>query len=94
MAAMPATCRKRIVVTPATGSSPEASKRTTDELPMSAIGRALDLGAPAVSGLIERALKSGRINWRRDEDDGHSWLVSLTPAGADMRIKSLRGQVG
>ncbi|WP_223572218.1 MarR family winged helix-turn-helix transcriptional regulator [Xanthomonas citri] len=61
------------------------------EVPMLALGQMLSLGAPAMSGLIERTIKSGLAKRRRDDNDGRAWLVSLTPAGVKMRVEVAEG---
>ncbi len=59
--------------------------------PMIELGRVLDLGAPAVSNLVERAVKAGLVRRRPDPEDGRAWLVELTPAGLAARKEAALG---
>lgn len=54
-------------------------------LSMSALARALDLGAPALSGLVDRTAKSGLVRRLPDPADGRGSLVALTEQGAALR---------
>lgn len=54
-------------------------------LAMIALARALDLGAPAISGLVDRMEKSGLVRRLPDTADKRSFLVSLTDQGRTLR---------
>lgn len=49
--------------------------------PMVELGRQLGLGAPALSGLIDRTIRAGLIERRPDPMDGRAWLITLTEDG-------------
>lgn len=59
-------------------------------LPMAALARALDLGAPSLTGLVDRMSKSGLVRRVPDPDDGRSLLVQLTDAGRATRARALQ----
>lgn len=44
-------------------------------------GAALDLGASAMSGLVDRMTDAGLVERRPDAQDGRAWQLWLTPAG-------------
>lgn len=54
-------------------------------LTMSTLAQALDLGAPAMTGLVDRMCKSGLLQRVQDPQDGRSSLVELTEAGRAAR---------
>ncbi len=60
-----------------------------DGLPMGTIGRMLDLGTPALSGLIERMVRDGLIERRPDPADGRARIVALTDAGRAARARAI-----
>ena len=51
------------------------------ECRMGAIGETLALGAPAVTGLVDRMQKAGLVIKRRNPNDKRGALVELTEAG-------------
>ena len=61
-----------------------------DPVPMAQLGQALDLGAPALSGLIERMLRDGLITKEQDPADGRAWNIGLTESGVAMRAEAVR----
>ncbi len=52
-----------------------------DGVLMGEAGAALDLGAPGISGLVERMIAAKLIERRPDPEDGRAWRLWLTPAG-------------
>src|ERR1700731_1159610 len=52
-----------------------------DGVLMGEAGAALDLGAPGISGLVDRMTAANLIKRRADPDDGRAWRLWLTPAG-------------
>lgn len=60
------------------------------ETPMAHLGRALDLAAPAVSHLVDRASKAGLIRRRPSPEDGRAWLLELTPQGREARADAIK----
>ncbi len=52
---------------------------------MSALARLLDLGAPSLTGLVDRMTKSGLVRRVPDPEDGRSALVELTDEGRATR---------
>lgn len=58
-------------------------------LNMSGLARALDLGAPSLTGLVDRMAKSGLVRRVPDPEDGRSSLVVLTDQGRDLRRQTL-----
>ncbi|WP_229726922.1 MarR family winged helix-turn-helix transcriptional regulator [Sphingomonas alpina] len=59
--------------------------------PMAQLGQALDLGAPALSGLIDRTSRVGLIERCPDPADGRAWIITLTPKGVTARTDAIRG---
>lgn len=58
--------------------------------PMRQLGLQLDLGAPALSGLVDRMARDGLIERQADPADGRAWLIVLTDAGKTSRIEAVR----
>ncbi|RJL19291.1 MarR family winged helix-turn-helix transcriptional regulator [Paracoccus siganidrum] len=58
-------------------------------VPMSALARALDLRAPALSGLVDRMAKSGLVRRLPDPADGRASLVALTGEGRVLRSEAV-----
>jgi DNA-binding MarR family transcriptional regulator len=58
--------------------------------PMRQLGLQLDLGAPALTGLVERMARDGLIERRADSADGRAWNIVLTDAGKTSRIEATR----
>ncbi len=56
---------------------------------MSALARALDLGAPALTGLVDRMSKAGLVRRIPDPEDGRSSLVELLNEGRVQRQQAL-----
>ncbi|MGH6617185.1 MarR family winged helix-turn-helix transcriptional regulator [Sphingomonas sp.] len=59
--------------------------------PMAQLGQVLDLGAPALSGLIDRTARAGLIERRPDPADGRAWIIMLTPEGMTARTDAISG---
>jgi len=62
-----------------------------DGVLMGEAGTALDLGAPGISGLVDRMTALGLIKRRADPDDGRVWRLWLTPAGRAALAQSKAG---
>ncbi|PWE17672.1 MarR family transcriptional regulator [Marinicauda salina] len=66
---------------------------------MGAIGETLALGAPAVTGLVDRMAKAGLVTKRRDPGDRRGAVVELTEAGrqagerADATLRTLNQEL-
>ena len=66
---------------------------------MGAIGETLALGAPAVTGLVDRMAKAGLVTRRRDPGDRRGAVVDLTEAGrqagerADATLRALNQEL-
>ena len=58
-------------------------------LRMSALARELDLGAPALSGLVDRMSSSGLVRRTPDAADRRSFLVALTDRGRAVRARAV-----
>jgi DNA-binding MarR family transcriptional regulator len=58
---------------------------------MGEAGAALDLGAPGISGLVDRMTAANLIRRRADPDDGRAWRLWLTPAGRAALAQSKAG---
>ena len=59
--------------------------------PMAQLGQALDLGAPGISNLVERAARARLVERVPDPADGRAWLVTLTKAGLAKRKEAIDG---
>jgi DNA-binding MarR family transcriptional regulator len=59
--------------------------------PMGLLGQTLDLGAPAISNLVERAVRARLIERTADPADGRAWLITLTKAGLAKRKEAILG---
>ncbi|WFU18160.1 MarR family winged helix-turn-helix transcriptional regulator [Bradyrhizobium sp. CB3481] len=64
-----------------------------DGVLMGEAGAALDLGAPGISGLVDRMTAANLITRRADPDDGRAWRLWLTPAGRAAMAESKAGLV-
>jgi DNA-binding MarR family transcriptional regulator len=62
-----------------------------DGVLMGEAGAALDLGAPGISGLVDRMTAAKLIRRRADPDDGRAWRLWLTPAGRAALARSKAG---
>lgn len=58
---------------------------------MGEAGAALDLGAPGISGLVERMIAAKLIQRRPDPEDGRAWRLWLTPAGREALAETKAG---
>lgn len=67
-----------------------ALKANGDVVPMKQLGQALGLGAPALSGLLDRMARDGLVERRPDPDDGRAWNIALTDNGRRFRIEAVR----
>ena len=59
--------------------------------PMGQLGAALDLAAPAISNLVERAVRAKLVERVPDPEDGRAWLVALSKAGVAKRKEAIEG---
>ena len=59
--------------------------------PMGQLGQALDLGAPGISNLVERAVRARLIERMPDPADGRAWLITLTKTGLAKRKEAIDG---
>jgi DNA-binding MarR family transcriptional regulator len=50
------------------------------------VARALGMGLPGASGLVDRMVDAGLIERRADDRDGRSWRLFLTKRGSAMRV--------
>src|SRR3954469_12951373 len=62
-----------------------------DGVLMGEAGAALDLGAPGISGLVDRVTAANLIRRRADPEDGRAWRLWLTPAGRAALAQSKTG---
>ena len=58
--------------------------------PMRQIGVGLGLGAPALSGLVDRMVRDGLIERHPDQTDGRAWNITLTDTGRRLRAEAVR----
>jgi DNA-binding MarR family transcriptional regulator len=58
---------------------------------MAKLGPLLDLGAPALSGLIDRTVQAGLIERHAAPEDGRAWIITLTEAGRKARAQAIAG---
>lgn len=56
---------------------------------MSSLARALELGAPALTGLVDRMSKAGLVRRIPDPEDGRSSLVELLDQGRSLRQQTI-----
>ncbi len=61
------------------------------DTPMARLGELLDLAAPAISNLVERAVQAGLIERRQDPDDGRAWMITLTRSGLARQREAIAG---
>lgn len=59
-------------------------------VPLGDVGRALDLSASSLSGLIDRMNRSGLVERVPDSDDGRAFRLRLTAAGREARKAAVR----
>jgi DNA-binding MarR family transcriptional regulator len=57
--------------------------------PMAELARALDLGAPALSTLLDRAARARQITRVPDPEDGRAWIIALTRTGIAARTQAI-----
>jgi DNA-binding MarR family transcriptional regulator len=67
-----------------------ALKANGDGVPMKRLAANLGLGAPALSGLIDRMARDGFVERRPYPADGRAWNIVLTDAGKDLRAEAVR----
>jgi DNA-binding MarR family transcriptional regulator len=67
-----------------------ALKADGQGLPMKQLGRQLDLGASALSGLLDRMGRDGLIERLADASDKRAWNIALTDAGKALRAEAVR----
>ena len=58
--------------------------------PTKKLGTSLGLGAPALSGLLDRMARDGLIERNTDPTDGRVWNITLTDAGRSLRGEAVR----
>lgn len=56
-----------------------------DAIPMKRLGTAVGLGAPALSGLIDRMVLDDLVERRADAADRRAWNIALTNKGKQQR---------
>ena len=61
------------------------------ETPMARLGELLDLAAPAISNLVERAVRARLIERRPDPEDGRAWMITLTKSGLAKQREAISG---
>lgn len=61
-----------------------------EAMPMKRLGTSLGLGAPALSGLLDRMTRDGLIERRPDPADGRAWKIALTDLGKERRAEAVR----
>lgn len=59
-------------------------------VPLGAVGRALDLSASSLSGLIDRMDRSGLVERVPDPEDGRAFRLRLTATGRQARKAAVR----
>jgi DNA-binding MarR family transcriptional regulator len=57
---------------------------------MKQVGIALGLGAPALSGLVDRMMRDGLVERHSDPADARAWNITLTDAGRALRGQAVR----
>lgn len=53
------------------------------------VAKALGLGLPGASGLVDRTVAAGFVERRPDEHDGRSFRLFLTPLGRTVRLTAI-----
>lgn len=61
------------------------------DTPMARLGELLDLAAPAISNLVDRAVQARLIERVPDPDDGRAWMIRLTKAGLAKQKEAIAG---
>lgn len=59
-------------------------------VPLNEVGRALDLSASSLSGLVDRMHQSGLVERVSDPEDGRAFRLRLTAAGREARKAAVR----
>lgn len=67
-----------------------ALKPNGEGVPMKRLGASLGLGAPALSGLLDRMTRDGLVERRPDPADGRAWNIALTDVGKELRVEAVR----
>lgn len=67
-----------------------ALQPTGEGMPMKRLGTNLGLGAPALSGLLDRMARDGLVERHPDPADGRAWNIALTDAGRALRTEAVR----
>jgi DNA-binding MarR family transcriptional regulator len=67
-----------------------ALKPDNSSLPLKQLGIQLDLGAPALSGLLDRMARDGLVERRPDAADKRAYNIVLTDAGVRLRAEVAR----
>ena len=61
------------------------------DTPMARLGEVLDLAAPAISNLVDRAVRARLIERRPDPEDGRAWMIRLTRSGQASQREAISG---
>jgi len=61
------------------------------DTPMARLGEVLDLAAPAISNLVDRAVQARLIERRPDPEDGRAWMIRLTRSGLAKQKEAITG---
>lgn len=67
-----------------------ALKPNGDGVPTKQLGASLGLGAPGLSGLLDRMARDGLVERLPDLADGRAWNVALTDGGKRLRTEAVR----
>lgn len=67
-----------------------ALKPNGDGVAMKQLGGQLGLGAPALSGLLDRMARDGLVERHPDPGDGRAWNIALTETGKAARAEAVR----
>jgi DNA-binding MarR family transcriptional regulator len=67
-----------------------ALKPGGEGVPMRRLATSLGLGAPALSGLLDRMTRDGLVERQPDPADGRAWNIALTDTGKTVRIEAVR----
>lgn len=59
-------------------------------VPLKRLGATLGIGAPALSGLLDRMVRDGLVERHPDSADGRAWNIALTDAGKTLRGEAVR----
>lgn len=80
-------CQEKLGVTPVQIAALYALK-PGERLPQTELGRALDLSAAALTGLVARMVDAGLIMRQTHDEDARAIMLTLTDSGAQIRAAS------